>query len=106
MSKLQGWNSAMSHPAVFSMLGALVIGAVLIPAAVYAVSAAPADTPPAPAAAALKIGIVGTGHIGGTLATLWVQAGHEVMMSSRHPQELQALAKSLGPRARIGTPRE
>src|SRR5262249_33710259 len=69
-------------------------------------SAAQADTPPTPASAPPKIGIIGTGHIGGALATLWVGAGHEVLMSSRHPQELQALAKSLGPRAHVGTPRE
>jgi len=69
-------------------------------------SAAGADTPPAPSAAPLKIGIIGTGHIGGALATLWVAAGHEVLMSSRHPQELQALAHSLGPRAHVGTLRE
>ena len=54
----------------------------------------------------IKIGIIGTGHIGGTLATLWVAAGHEVLMSSRHPQELQALAHSLGPKAHVGTPLE
>jgi 8-hydroxy-5-deazaflavin:NADPH oxidoreductase len=58
------------------------------------------------ATAPLKIGIIGTGHIGGTLATLWVQAGHEVLMSSRHPEELQGLARSLGAKARVGTPRE
>jgi predicted dinucleotide-binding enzyme len=69
-------------------------------------SATGADTPPTPSAAPLKIGIIGTGHIGGALATLWVGAGHEVLMSSRHPQELQALAHSLGPRAHVGTPRE
>jgi hypothetical protein len=69
-------------------------------------SAAAADTPPAQPSAPLKIGIIGTGHIGGALATLWVGAGHEVLMSSRHPQELQSLAHSLGPRARVGTPRE
>jgi 8-hydroxy-5-deazaflavin:NADPH oxidoreductase len=69
-------------------------------------SAAAADTPPAQPSAPLKIGIIGTGHIGGALATLWVGAGHEVLMSSRHPQELQALAHSLGPRARVGTPLE
>lgn len=56
--------------------------------------------------APVKIGIIGAGHIGGTLATLWVKAGHEVMISSRHPEELEALAKSLGPKARVGTPRE
>ena len=74
------------------------------------VSAAPSagatDTPATQPSAPLKIGIIGTGHIGGTLATLWVAAGHEVLMSSRHPQELQALAHSLGPRAHVGTPRE
>ncbi len=67
--------------------------------------AAPADDAPAKPAP-LKIGIIGAGHIGGTLAALWVQAGHEVLISSRHPEELQALARSLGPGAHVGTPRE
>lgn len=62
--------------------------------------AAPPDARP------MKIGIIGTGHIGGTLAKLWVAAGHEVLLSSRHPEELRALAKQLGPRARVGTPGE
>jgi predicted dinucleotide-binding enzyme len=35
-----------------------------------------------------------------------VQAGHEVLISSRHPDRLQALAHSLGAKARVGTPRE
>jgi predicted dinucleotide-binding enzyme len=60
----------------------------------------------APAARPLKIGIIGTGHIGGALAKLWVAAGHEVLLSSRHPDELRPLAKQLGPKARVGTPRE
>jgi predicted dinucleotide-binding enzyme len=54
----------------------------------------------------LKIGIIGTGKIGGALAKHWVNAGHEVFMSSRHPEELEGLAKELGPRAHVGTPRE
>ena len=54
----------------------------------------------------LRIGIIGTGNIGGALARHWVNAGHEVLMSSRHPEELEALAAELGPRARAGTPRE
>ncbi|MFL5366832.1 MAG: NADPH-dependent F420 reductase [Myxococcales bacterium] len=54
----------------------------------------------------LKIGIIGAGKIGGSLATLWAKAGHEVLISSRHPEELQELAKSLGPKARAGTPQE
>ena len=62
--------------------------------------ARPADAKP------LKIGIIGAGRIGGTLAELWVKAGHEVLVSSRHPEQLQGLARSLGPKARAGTPRE
>ncbi|HET9267376.1 MAG TPA: NAD(P)-binding domain-containing protein [Vicinamibacterales bacterium] len=54
----------------------------------------------------LRIGIIGTGRIGGALATHWTKAGHEVLMSSRHPEELRSLATSLGARARVGTPKE
>jgi predicted dinucleotide-binding enzyme len=54
----------------------------------------------------MKIGIIGAGKIGGTLAELWVKAGHEVLVSSRHPEQLQEMARSLGPKARAGTPRE
>ena len=69
----------------------------------FAAAAAAAQTPrPAP----LRIGIIGTGHIGGTLARLWVAAGHEVLISSRHPDQLRGLAQQLGPRAAVGTPRE
>jgi 8-hydroxy-5-deazaflavin:NADPH oxidoreductase len=60
----------------------------------------------APSMAPLKIGIIGTGNIGGTLASLWVKAGHEVLVSSRHPDQLAGLVRSLGARARAGTPRE
>jgi hypothetical protein len=63
-------------------------------------------TGPAAAQESLKIGIIGTGRIGGALARHWVAAGHEVFMSSRHPEELADLARELGPRARAGTPRE
>jgi len=67
--------------------------------------ATPGDAAP-PAVHPLKIGIIGTGHIGGTLAKLWVAAGHEVLISSRHPDELKPLAKQLGAKARVGTSRE
>src|SRR5215470_2975386 len=65
-----------------------------------------ATTLAARADAPQKIGIIGAGHIGGTLAKLWVKAGHEVLISSRHPDELKPLAESLGPRAHVGTPAE
>jgi predicted dinucleotide-binding enzyme len=61
---------------------------------------------PTVAQAPLRIGIIGTGRIGGALATHWTKAGHEVLMSSRHPEELRQLATSLGARARVGTPKE
>jgi len=35
-----------------------------------------------------------------------VQAGHQVMISSRHPDELNPLAQSLGPKAQVGTPHD
>ena len=34
----------------------------------------------------MRIGIVGAGMIGSTLAKLWVDAGHDVRIASRHPE--------------------
>ncbi len=50
-----------------------------------------------------KIGIVGSGHIGGTLGILLAKAGYEVFYSSRHPDTLRNLVKTAGPKARAGT---
>jgi len=58
------------------------------------------------AAEPLRIGVIGTGRIGGALAGYWVKSGHEVLVSSRHPESLQSLVAQWGPRARAGTPRE
>jgi len=41
--------------------------------------------------------------IGSTLAKLWVDAGHEVRVASRHPESLRELVERLGPRASAGT---
>jgi predicted dinucleotide-binding enzyme len=78
----------------FLTLSAFVLGAVLGAGPSHAQS----DS--------LRIGIIGTGNIGGALARHWVAAGHEVLISSRHPEELEPLAAELGPRARAGTPGE
>jgi predicted dinucleotide-binding enzyme len=51
----------------------------------------------------LKIGIVGAGREGGALGTLLVKAGHPVMFSSRHPEQLKPLVDGLGPLAKAGT---
>ena len=53
-----------------------------------------------------KIGIVGSGKVGGAIGGVWVKAGHEVMFSSRHIEHDKALAARLGSNARAGTPRE
>jgi 8-hydroxy-5-deazaflavin:NADPH oxidoreductase len=39
----------------------------------------------------MRIGVLGAGKIGGTLARKWLDAGHEVLVSSRHPEEVKAL---------------
>ena len=54
----------------------------------------------------MRIGIIGAGMIGSTVAKLWVVAGHEVRLASRHPEELAPLVKKLGARASAGTPAE
>jgi predicted dinucleotide-binding enzyme len=54
----------------------------------------------------MRIGIVGAGMIGSTLAKLWLDAGHEVFLASRHPENLQPLIEALGPRTSAGTPED
>ncbi len=54
----------------------------------------------------LKIGIVGSGRVGGTLGTVWAKAGHQVMLSSRDIEHDRALAGRIGPNAHAGTPLE
>src|SRR5438045_9637718 len=44
----------------------------------------------------MKIGVIGAGHIGGTIGGLWTKAGHPVFFSSRHPEALQDLVARLG----------
>jgi predicted dinucleotide-binding enzyme len=81
-------------------------GAFIAAALAMAVLGSPARGAATDSGKPLKIGIIGAGNIGGTLAKLWAKAGHEVLISSRHPDQLQDLARSLGPKARVGTPRE
>src|SRR6185503_1292985 len=48
----------------------------------------------------MKIGIIGAGHIGGTLAELFVKAGHQVAIAnSRGPATLAGLVDRLGDNA-------
>jgi predicted dinucleotide-binding enzyme len=80
--------------------GLLVAGGVLSLATALAPRRARAQ---AAGGAKLKIGVIGSGHIGGTIGGLWVKAGHPVLFSSRHPEELKDLVTGLGPLARAGT---
>ena len=50
-----------------------------------------------------RIGIVGSGHIGGTVGTLLAKAGYEVLYSSRHPDKLKKLVEASGLTACAGT---
>jgi predicted dinucleotide-binding enzyme len=74
--------------------GALAFAAVLRPCRALA---------QATGGAKLRIGVIGSGHIGGTIGGLWVKAGHPALFSSRHPDELKDLVTGLGPLAEAGT---
>lgn len=49
-----------------------------------------------------KIGIVGSGRIGGNLGVLLAKAGYDIFYSSRHPDTLRNVVKAAGPKARAG----
>src|SRR5258707_12837126 len=54
----------------------------------------------------LRIGIIGSGHIGGAIGGFWVNAGHPALFSSRHPAGRQALVAGAGPPHPTGTVRQ
>jgi predicted dinucleotide-binding enzyme len=73
------------------LLGALAIGLLAAPG-IQAQTVKP------------KIGFIGAGRIGGTLAKFWTQAGYQVMLSGLDLGAVQQLAAQLGPNAQAGTP--
>jgi predicted dinucleotide-binding enzyme len=55
----------------------------------------------------MRIGILGSGLIGGKLGIVFARAGHDVVFSySRSHRKLEELAKEAGAKARAGTPAE
>ncbi|HMQ43939.1 MAG TPA: NAD(P)-binding domain-containing protein, partial [Mariniflexile sp.] len=48
----------------------------------------------------MKIGIIGSGNIGGNLGKHWAKAGHQVLFSSRHPEKLNNLVMEAGENAK------
>src|SRR4029077_8824323 len=83
-----------------------ITAAIAITAAVLSLTAASQSCaePETSSAKPTRIGVIGAGRLGGTVGRVLVQAGYEVMFSSRHPEELQSITYDLGSRASIGTP--
>ena len=55
----------------------------------------------------MRIGILGSGLMGGKLGTILARAGHEVVFSyARRTEKLKTLAREARGKARAGTPRE
>ena len=55
----------------------------------------------------MRIGILGSGLMGGKLGTIFARAGHEVVFSyARSEQKLKRLAREAKGQAQAGTPRE
>jgi len=75
--------------------GVLAMTAILRPARLLAQGSSPT-----------RIGVIGSGNIGGTIGGLWVKKGHSVFFSSRHPEELKDMIAKLGSLAKAGTVEE
>jgi 8-hydroxy-5-deazaflavin:NADPH oxidoreductase len=55
----------------------------------------------------MRVGILGSGLMGGKLGTLFARAGHQVVFSySRSSKKLAKIAREAGTNARAGTPEE
>jgi hypothetical protein len=50
----------------------------------------------------MKIGIIGSGMIGGAIGVALAAAGYEVLFSSRHPEQLNDIVQAAGNNARSG----
>jgi predicted dinucleotide-binding enzyme len=94
---------AISRVGCLALLRTIFAAAISLAATIYPQS----SFGQAPSVAAkLKIGVIGSGNIGGTVGSLWVKAGYQVLFSSRHPKELKPLVDRLGQLARAGSVRE
>lgn len=89
----------MPHPTNLERRTLLVAGAMLGLSAALRPRFAWAQS----AGGKLRIGTIGAGRIGGTVAGLWVKAGHPVMFSAKNADEAKEVAAKLGPPASAGT---
>lgn len=60
----------------------------------------------AAADAGIKIGVIGSGHVGSAIGKVWANAGHPVMFASRNLDHDKQLAAGIGANAGAGTPAE
>ena len=72
-------------------------------AATIALSTIPLDALADMPDSKLKIGIIGSGRVGGTLGGVWAKAGHPVMFSSLDLEADKKLAASIGQNASAGS---
>jgi predicted dinucleotide-binding enzyme len=88
--------------------GATATGLVFAPALLAGRLGAAGPLPAAAGArqAVTRIGVIGSGNIGGAVGLKWAEAGHEIFFSSRHPEELMGLVERAGPKTRAGLPAE
>ena len=84
----------------------LLAVAAAIAAATFASIPVAAQNTGAAARAPMRIGIIGSGRQGGAIGLQWAKAGHEILFSSRNPENLKDLVAKAGPKARAGTPEE
>ncbi len=52
----------------------------------------------------MRIGIIGSGQIGGSIGLRWAEAGHQILFSSRNPDQLEDLVAEAGSNAQAGYP--
>ena len=88
-------STTVDRRALLGAGGLLAMATILQPAQLRAQGSSPT-----------RIGVIGSGHIGGTIGGLWVKKGHPVFFSSRHPEELKDMIAKLGSLAKAGTVEE
>jgi predicted dinucleotide-binding enzyme len=54
----------------------------------------------------MKLGIIGSGNMGGALAKLWAEKGHRILITSTTPAQTAEVVKSIGDNAAMGTTAE
>ncbi len=54
----------------------------------------------------MKIGIIGSGNMGGSLAKIWAYKGHEILITSTSPEQTKQVVESIGKNVKMGTTRE